>query len=157
LHAAIAGIDSGATSAYAIVSLSGEVVEVSSAKGSGGRFLSDSLSRFVPLSFVACDTRPPSKEALRLKRAFSCMIFFPRKSMPAIEKERLCAGHRIANTHERDALAAALKCHAGISSKLRQVRRRARGAVEADEGRLEELARKVLSGRRLSDEIKERG
>ena len=143
----IAGIDAGATSAYAIIALDGEVVEVKSKKDAGRAFLFESLGKFSPL-FVACDTNPPSRSARRLKRAFACKLFFPNRSMPVLEKETMCKGIAVRNAHERDALASAMKCHNFLSSKLRQLKRRLseRGAQDS----FEVVARGMLSGKRVS-------
>jgi predicted RNase H-like nuclease (RuvC/YqgF family) len=148
LQSFIAGIDAGATSAYAIMTLDGEVLEVKSRKDAKGDFLFESLAKYSPL-FIACDTSPPSQAARKLKRSFCARLFHPSKSLSLIEKELLCKSHKTRNAHERDALASAIKCQHALSSKLRQLKRRLseRGAQDS----YEVIARGMLFGRRVSD------
>ena len=85
----IAGIDAGATSAYAIMTLDGEVIEVKSRKDAKGDFLFESLAKYSPI-FIACDTNPPSQAARKLKRSFSARLYYPAKSLSIIEKDMIC-------------------------------------------------------------------
>lgn len=144
----IAGIDSGSTSAYAIMTLDGEVLEVKSRKDAPGDFLFESLAKYSPI-FIACDTNPPSQAARKLKRSFAARLYFPAKSLPIIEKDLLCRGLGAKNAHERDALASAVKCQHALSSKLRQLKRRLseRGASDS----YEVIARGMLFGKSVHD------
>ena len=144
----IAGIDSGTTSAYAIMTLDGEIVEVKSRKDAKGDFLFGSLAKYSPI-FIACDTNPPSQAARKLKRSFAARLYFPPKSLPVIEKDLMCRGLGARNAHERDALASAIKCQHALSSKLRQLKRRLseRGASDS----YEVIARGMLFGKSVAD------
>ncbi|MFA6329107.1 MAG: DUF460 domain-containing protein [Candidatus Micrarchaeia archaeon] len=144
----IAGIDSGSTSAYAVMTLDGEIVEIKSRKDAQGDFLFESLAKYSPI-FIACDTNPPSQAARKLKRSFSARLYCPSKSLPIVEKELMCRGLAAKNAHERDALASAIKCQHSLSSKLRQLRRRLSEAGALDS--YEIIARGMLSGKNVSD------
>jgi uncharacterized protein len=148
LQSFIAGIDSGSTSAYAVMTLDGEVIEVKSRKDAKGDFLFESLAKYSPI-FIACDTNPPSQAARKLKRSFSARLYCPSKSLPVIEKDTICKDRNVRNAHERDALASAIKCQHALSSKLRQLKRRLseRGASDS----YELIARGMLFGKRVSD------
>lgn len=144
----IAGIDSGSTSAYAIMTLDGEIIEIKSRKDAQGDFLFESLAKYSPI-FIACDTNPPSQAARRLKRSFCARLYHPLKSLPVVEKELMCRGSGAKNAHERDALASAIKCQHALSSKLRQIKRRLseRGASDS----YEVIARGMLFGKSMTD------
>jgi len=148
LKSFIAGIDSGSTCAYALMTLDGEIVKVASKKDAQGDFLFESLATYSPI-FIACDTNPPSQAARRLKRSFSARLFYPSKSLSIIEKELMCRGLGAKNAHERDALASAIKCQHALSSKLRQLRRRLSDAGASDS--YEVIARGMLFGKNVSD------
>jgi len=148
LQSFIAGIDSGSTSAFAIMALDGEIIEINSRKDAPGDFLFESLAKYSPI-FIACDTNPPSQAARRLKRSFGARLFFPHKSLPILEKELMCRGSAVRNAHERDALASAIKCQHALSSKLRQLRRRLSDAGALDS--YEVIARGMLSGKSVND------
>lgn len=148
MAAYIAGIDAGATSAYAVITLDGEIIEIKSRKDPKGDFLFESLAEYSPI-FIACDTSPPSQAARKLKRSFCARLYHPSKSLSVIEKDLIARGHPIRNAHERDALASAIKCQHALSSKLRQLKRRLseRGASDS----YEVIARGMLFGKRVSD------
>ena len=146
----IAGIDSGTTSAYAIMTLDGEIIDIKSRRDATGDFLFESLAKYTPI-FIACDTNPPSQAARKLKRSFAARLYHPSRSLSIIEKNFLARGRGVRNAHERDALAAAIKCQNALSSKLRQLKRRLseRGASDS----YEIIARGMLFGRRVSDMV----
>ena len=148
MNSYIAGIDSGSTCAYAIMTLDGEIIKVDSRKDATSDFLFESLAKYSPI-FIACDTNPPSQAARKLKRSFSARLFFPAKSIPIIEKELMCRGLGAENAHERDALASAIKCQHSLSSKLRQLRRRLSEAGASDS--YEIIARGMLFGKSVHD------
>lgn len=146
--AVIAGIDAGATCAYALISLEGKVVRIGSRKDAGQKYLFEALASASPV-FIACDTNPPSATAKKLKQAFGCRLFVPRKSLGVLEKEIMCRDYKVANHHERDALSAAIKCYNAASGKLRQLDRRIR--TKRRELEFEPTAKRMLSGESVHD------
>ena len=142
------GIDSGSTSAFAVLDVDGRLVEVSSSKkGEGDGFLFGSLGKY-SLVTVACDTNPPSKAARRLKRTFGCRLYFPKNSLSTLEKEVLCRDFRVGNSHERDALASVLKYYRAMAGKLRQLSRRVKSRPVVG---IDAAARRMISGERIAD------
>ncbi|MFH0834907.1 MAG: DUF460 domain-containing protein [Candidatus Micrarchaeota archaeon] len=137
----IVGIDSGATTAYAALDLDGNVLAMESRKNwDKGDFLRR-LERWTPL-IVASDTNPPLKFARKVATTFKARLFSPPRSLTHREKCRMTADYNYGNTHERDALAAALKAyHTTAANKMRQVKRRF-GTKEAQE--------RVMRGERMA-------
>lgn len=102
---------------------------------------------------IACDTNPTSDFARGLKAAFGARLVFPKKSMRVFRKEKMAsdAGVAVANKHERDALAAALKAFHLLENKLRQTARHARGRPAE---KVESAQRKVLAGKKMFEAIR---
>lgn len=144
----IVGIDAGATAAFAVVDFDGNVVRFGSGKAWGEDELSKRIAPFEP-QIIACDTRPANKLAQKLKAVFSARLYSPPRSLAVLEKQLMTRGYAVKNSHERDALAAALKAFHSVENQLRKTQRRAR-----ERGRVEEvqrLRREVLRGKRLHD------
>ena len=150
----IAGVDAGATTAYAVLTLEGEVIRIASKKDAGNEFLISGISNSGTPVFIASDTNPPNDTARRLKRAFACRLYYPRKSLSTVDKEMLCKSYKVRNAHERDALSAAIKCANEISSKMRQLHHRLGGLGDGQErASFERIANRMLSGERVHDII----
>jgi predicted RNase H-like nuclease (RuvC/YqgF family) len=151
----IIGFDAGAWSAFAAVDLEGRVAAVESRKNWSLKEVIERAARFDPIA-IACDTNPPSKQARKLATAFSAKLVFPKHSLTLYEKNQLAAKAAVKtrNSHERDAVAAALKAFHLLENKLRQLR----GKLERAE-RLAEVTRaseRVLHGERMSDVLAKR-
>lgn len=105
------------------------------------------IAPFSPI-IIAADTNPPSKAAKKLAAAFLCRLYYPSKSLTIRQKIKLAQKHK-ANSHERDALAAALKAYYDLAAnKMRQLDRKygERATVKV-KGR-------VLSGQRTDQALK---
>ncbi|PIT85127.1 hypothetical protein COU36_05040 [Candidatus Micrarchaeota archaeon CG10_big_fil_rev_8_21_14_0_10_59_7] len=135
------GIDSGATTAYAALDLDGNILAMESRKNwNKGDFLRR-LGRWTPL-VVASDTNPPLKFAKKVAATFKARLFAPPRSLTHREKCRITRDFNYGNTHERDALASAIKAYNSIAAnKMRQVKRRF-GTREAQE--------RVMRGERMA-------
>ncbi len=121
----IVGVDSGTTKAVALVSLDGSYYETYSEKNAS---FSDMCNFIVHAGspLIVCSDRRESKLARKLAAAFSCRLCNPDKDLGVKEKRSLI-GHCSRNTHEKDALAAALhgkkrysRLFTKIESKLRK-------------------------------------
>ena len=118
----------------------GRVVAKASKRNLGKETLIRMLTPFYPV-IVASDTNPPSKLAKVIAAAFGARLSFPRHSLTFAEKSRMTKDCGYGNTHEKDAIAAALKAYHGIENKMRQAGRW---------GARKEL---VASGRRIQDAV----
>ncbi|VVB68087.1 Uncharacterised protein [Candidatus Norongarragalina meridionalis] len=137
----IISIDSGATTAFAALDLDGKLLAMESRKNwNKGDFLRR-LEKWTPL-VVASDTNPPLRFAKKVATTFKARLFAPPRSLTHREKCRITAPYNYGNTHERDALAAALKAYnTTAANKMRQVKRRF-GSREAQE--------RVMRGERMA-------
>lgn len=138
----IVGVDAGATSALAAVDFNGRAVRVESRKNWPAGELLRTAASFSPV-IVACDTNPGHHLARELKRTFGARLYTPRKSLSQTEKQRMAsAAWPCRNSHERDALAAALKAYHHVENKLRQAAKIAGGDARA-------VQEKVLRGEKM--------
>jgi len=139
-------VDAGATVAFAVLDFDGRLQALRSKRNVRRESFMKWMADFDPI-LIASDTHPPSKLAKRLSASFGCRLFFPPRSLTLREKYKMTSRFRPKNSHERDALAAALKAYHHVENKMRQARRHARNA-----GRLEAAAQaSVLKGQRMSD------
>jgi len=123
-------------------------VALKSAKNMRKSALVNELASYSP-SLIACDTNPPVKLASWLKTCFSTRLYYPRESLLLEEKNKLAKKARTRNSHERDALAAAVKAFHSMENKLRQVSARA-ARTGADQSKAASL---VLAGRKMADAV----
>ncbi|MEM4254972.1 MAG: DUF460 domain-containing protein [Candidatus Norongarragalinales archaeon] len=140
----IAGVDSGTWRAFAVLDFDGNVVAMESRKNWTPDEFIASLSAFPP-AVIACDKIPVPKNIRLLKSVFSARLFKPHKSLTGVQKTFLTRDYRIANEHERDALAAALKAFRSLKNKFELVDKKA-GNAGIPLSRRALLKRLVLKG-----------
>lgn len=146
----IIGIDAGATFAFAAINFNGELIGTWSKRNIKREEIIRLLEHYDPI-IIASDTNPPSKLSRKLSAAFGCRLSFPPKSLTQMEKVRMTRNFNFKNTHERDALAAALKAYFKIANKMRQVERhfREKGRISG----LDKTKQQVVEGKRIYDAI----
>jgi predicted RNase H-like nuclease (RuvC/YqgF family) len=104
----IVGIDPGTTTAAAVVSLDGRVLDVFSSRTADTAAVIEWLiERGRPL-IVAADVTPMPETVERFRRSFEATGWTPASDIPVDEKLHRCRDHAFENDHERDAMAAAL-------------------------------------------------
>ena len=147
----IIGVDFGAHAAVAVVDLEGNLVALKSWKNAPFEDVVSYCSNY-EAAFVACDKRVPPRQARRLNACFNAKLYRPERDLTVFEKLRLARGNAAANEHERDALAAALKCyHSRFANQSRKISKRVPAAL------CREAKLFVARGTRLSDYLKLRG
>ena len=82
---------------------------------------------------------------LLLKSVFGARLYKPHKSLTGLQKAFLTRDYGVANEHERDALAAALKAFRSLKNKFALVEKKAAKAG-IPRARLALLKRLVLKG-----------
>jgi len=140
----IAGIDSGTWRAFAIVDFEGNALSVESRKNWGENSFIRDLAVFSP-TIIACDKSIPPRKVSILKRVFSARLYKPSKNLTVAQKHRLVEDFKVKNSHERDALASALKAFKSVSSKLATVKKKAFKAGVPKE-KLHAVQKLVLKG-----------
>ena len=104
----IVGIDPGTTTAAAVISLDGRVLDVFSSRTVDTAAVIEWLiERGRPL-IVAADVTPMPETVERFRRSFEATGWTPPSDIPIDEKLHRCRDHEFENDHERDAMAAAL-------------------------------------------------
>jgi predicted RNase H-like nuclease (RuvC/YqgF family) len=155
----IVGIDPGTTTGIALVDLKGEVVGVDSSRTwSFKDFIHLIIGKGYPL-IVATDVSPIPAFVDKVRHLFEAVPFEPPHSLTVEEKRELCrsAGlpddFKFHNSHERDALAAAIKALDSYGEKFRWIDRK------LDERGLSNLSERiktlVVTGSSLSDSLEQ--
>ncbi|MFA9416229.1 DUF460 domain-containing protein [Natrinema sp. HArc-T2] len=104
----IVGIDPGTTTAVAIVSLEGEVLDVWSSRTSDtAEVIEWIVERGRPI-IVAADVTPIPETVEKFRRSFDAAAWTPTRDLPVDEKQHRTREHPYENDHQRDAMAAAL-------------------------------------------------
>jgi predicted RNase H-like nuclease (RuvC/YqgF family) len=107
----IVGIDLGITTGIAILDIKGKIVDLSSKKEAGRADLIKHIVKFGNPLIIASDVNPLPKGIEKLASSFGCYVFYPKVSMSNKEKEKMIEDYRekIKDSHQKDALAAALR------------------------------------------------
>jgi predicted RNase H-like nuclease (RuvC/YqgF family) len=104
----LVGIDPGTTTAAAVVSLDGDVLDVHSTRTADTADVIEWLvDRGRPV-VVAADVEPMPETVEKFRRSFDAAAWTPESDLPVDEKLHRTRTHAYDNDHERDALAAAL-------------------------------------------------
>ncbi|MEN2999551.1 MAG: DUF460 domain-containing protein [Acidilobaceae archaeon] len=126
-RALIVGVDAGTTTGLAILDVEGNLLLASSSKGlDRGTIIDLVLSHGKPI-IVATDVAEAPETVRKLASQLGANLFLPPADLGVAEKKELVErflGEPAEDTHQRDALAAALKAYASIRSKLEQIERK---------------------------------
>lgn len=148
----IVGVDSGTWRAFAALDFNGNLVALESRKNwEPGDFIR-SVSNYSP-TVIACDKLPVPKKVLLLKSIFGARLYKPSKSLSLIQKSQLTRDFKPENSHERDALACALKACRSLHAKLDAIEEKAKNAGLSAACR-ELVKRMVLRGESVDRAVK---
>ncbi|WP_114578248.1 DUF460 domain-containing protein [Saliphagus sp. LR7] len=132
----LVGIDPGTTTAVAIVSLSGEVLDVRSSRtGDHADVIEWIVERGRPV-VVAADVTPMPETVEKIRRSFDAAAWTPDSDLPIDEKQHRTRDEAYENDHQRDAMAAALFAVDDHADQFERIARKVppgldRGAVTA--------------------------
>jgi len=146
----IVGIDPGTTVGLAIIDLTGNLVEVFSAKHYS---IADSVERIIargkPL-IIASDVAPKPAMVRKISSIFASPVHDLEESLSIEEKIALTkgGGYAYKNAHERDALAACLNAFRSYQKKFAQVEKKTPAGVS-----VEEVKALVIAGLSISAAI----
>ncbi len=122
----IVGVDPGITTGVAVLDFSGNVVSVFSRKLLGRGQLVRLLLELGRPAIVATDVTPPPSYVKKLASEIGAVLFAPQHSLSVEEKRKLVSSYpQVRNTHQRDALAAALKAFHEYRDKFEAVEKEA--------------------------------
>lgn len=155
----IVGIDPGIETGIALIDLSLNILLLESSKNLDKiEIVNKIYSHGLPV-LVAVDTNPPPENAKKLASILGAPLYVPSESLSTEVKDRLIewlkkrklADILISTSHERDALAAAIKAYKSYEKKLVELERK---LLELDlDVDLDELKSMVLKGKNISEVI----
>ena len=156
----IVGIDPGTTTGVAMLGLDGQVLGVYSSRNYG---MSDLVQLIVEKGYpliVATDVSPVPSFVEKICHLFEAVLHEPPRSLTTEEKkdltttfaEKHCLELAFRNSHEKDALAAAIKAFESYGEKFRWIDKKL--SEKGLEDIAEEVKCLVVTGRNLSDSIK---
>ncbi|MDJ1432654.1 DUF460 domain-containing protein [Halostagnicola sp. A-GB9-2] len=104
----VVGIDPGTTTAVAIASLEGEILDVWSSRTSDTADVIEWIVERGRPVIVAADVTPIPETVEKFRRSFDAAGWTPNSDPPIDEKQHRTREHSYDNDHQRDAMAAAL-------------------------------------------------
>jgi predicted RNase H-like nuclease (RuvC/YqgF family) len=104
-------LDPGTTIGIAILDLHGKVVELTSKREAKKSDVIKHILKFGKPLIVASDVNPMPKKIERVASALGSRTFYPEVSLTNLEKEKIVRDFEdeVKNSHQKDALAAAIK------------------------------------------------
>ncbi len=151
----IVGYDPGITTGIAVLDVSGSLLGVMSARNFDRTEVVSFCSRYGSPVVVATDVSDPPDAVKRLCSAFGAKLFLPTEDMSVEEKRELVRrfGAYVKTTHERDAVASAIKAYTFYSKLFDSIKERA--VSDGLSSHLLELIRSVLNGKNIDVALSE--
>ena len=129
----IVGIDPGTTTAVAIVSLEGEVLDVWSSRLSDtAEVIEWIVERGRPV-IVAADVTPVPETVEKFRRSFDAAGWTPARDLPIDEKQHRTREFPYEDDHQRDALAAALSAYDAHENQFERITRKLPPGIDRGE------------------------
>ena len=153
----IIGVDPGIVTAVAAIDLHGRPIFIYSRKGlDRAEIISLVKKHGVPV-LIATDVNPAPETVKKLAASLGVPLYIPPTSLTVDEKQELVSTyitqHRLSrlNTHERDALAAAIRAYREYMGKFRQIE--ANASKYPAEISIENLKASVVKGASIAEAI----
>ncbi len=137
----IAGIDPGTTTGIAVLDLTGNVVDLFSSKDFGLRKTIKYLISKGTLSLIASDVSPCPKSVARIATKLGVPTYTPLQPLSIREKISLTKEHNPKDSHQRDALAAALSAFHNFQLKFQKI-----DTLDLEEEKKEKVKHLLLQG-----------
>ncbi len=157
----IAGYDPGMNAGLAIIDLDMNPVYITSGRELDRGEASSILIKLGHPAVIATDKNPPPEMCRKLAASLGALLYVPQRSLSTAEKELMVAEFTdlhpstpVKNTHERDALAAAIKAYSEFQEKMERLSRRLReiGLHDVD---MQKYRVKVLMNETISTIVEE--
>jgi len=117
----VVGVDPGTTTAVALVSLDGEVLDVWSSRTADGADVTEWIIEGGRPIVVAADVTPMPETVEKIRRSFDAAAWTPATDLPVDEKKHRTREAAVDDDHQRDALAAALFAHDDHADQFRRI------------------------------------
>ncbi|MEM4699438.1 MAG: DUF460 domain-containing protein [Candidatus Nezhaarchaeales archaeon] len=154
----IVGVDPGVVTGVAVLGLDGRPLALMSRRGMDRLRLSNLVLSYGAPLIVASDVTPPSAFVERLASSLNAVLYSPPSTLSVDEKRKLASdfeeehGVRARDSHQRDALAAALKAFMHYRNKFEQVESHVR--LAGAEVPVDEVKALVVRGLSIQEAIK---
>lgn len=102
------GIDPGTTTGIAALNFNGKLIDLSSSKDLGMDRVIEHLIKLGKVSVIATDVTPTPGFVSKLAAQLGAFVHTPHESISVTEKIELTRAYKTEDSHQRDALAAAL-------------------------------------------------
>jgi uncharacterized protein len=119
----IVGIDPGTTVGYAILDLSGDIIEIRSAKNLDIAHLIHIISEKGLPVLIGTDRGKAPGAVATIATKLGGRLITSKRDLLVDEKRQLCRDTHTGNDHERDALAAALICYQRVQPLIGRIDR----------------------------------
>jgi predicted RNase H-like nuclease (RuvC/YqgF family) len=129
----IVGIDPGTTTAVAVLTLFGELRKLHSSRTISIPEVIEMIAEEGRPLIIASDVFPTPNAVEKIRRAFNAVLGTPEEMISAEDKRELAKPYEYSNTHERDAIAAAVSVYRRNRNKFEQIKRKIPPGVDADE------------------------
>lgn len=117
----IVGIDSGATTAVAVLDLGRNFLAADSKKEFSAAAVRAFIADFGRPLFIATDRAKPPSAATKLAASFNCGLWYPHHDLSVEHKADATKAFEVANVHERDAAAAAVFAHRAVAGRFSRI------------------------------------
>ncbi len=152
----IVGLDPGISTGLAILDLSGSVLHVATYKNADRGMLVNVIREFGKPILVASDVNPPPDTVKALASKLGASLYYPKKDLTVSEKQTIIGkiGYKVDDSHQRDALAAAIKAFHHLKSKLDQIESSLKDLkMSVGDLDVERIKAEVIAGKTLADAI----
>lgn len=119
---AIAGIDPGTTSSFALIGLDRRLIKADSRKDFSADEMIAEITKEHDIILVSCDKARPPSFAERVATKVGARLVYPAEDLKVAYKKELASSVQLRNDHERDAFASAAYCYkeyAGLFSRIK--------------------------------------
>ncbi len=129
----IVGIDPGTTTAVAVLTLDGELRMLHSGRTISIPDVIEMIAEQGRPLIVASDVFPTPNAVEKIRRAFNAVSGSPDDVLTAEDKIEFAAPYGYSNSHERDAIAAAVSVYRKNRNKFEQIRKKIPRGLDADD------------------------
>ncbi|MDP2766267.1 MAG: DUF460 domain-containing protein [Candidatus Methanoperedens sp.] len=129
----IVGIDPGTTTATAVLTLEGELRMLHSGRTISIPDVIEMIAEQGRPLIIASDVFPTPNAVEKIRRAFNAVSGSPDDVLTAEDKIEFAAPYGYSNSHERDAIAAAVSVYRKNKNKFEQIKKKIPRGIDADE------------------------
>jgi len=125
----IVGIDPGITTGIAVIDFSGSILSIKSGRELSRSAVIEFVSNYGKPVVITTDVAKAPNFVKKIASALSAVLYLPERNLTIEEKREIVQGYlernrlniKVSNSHERDALAAAIKAYQHYLPKFKQV------------------------------------